>query len=153
MYAAQFDDWSSFSTNAGAIELPDSVVQEVRAAAKEVADELRDPALANEDVPLSIMFFREILDNPATASKRAAFALIRTLENLISAIVHYGLDVARSTAQKSIDQLSDSLSKNITRILSIALLTTSGLAATAVFTGSAWITQAGEIISRVLGLH
>ncbi len=82
--------------------------------------------------------------------KRAGFALIRTIENLVSSILRYASDFVQQTLEKAKETGSSAASKILVGMLSVALLGASGIAATAEQTGAGWIKQVIEIVQKQL---
>src|SRR3546814_3666204 len=79
LYVAQFPEWDQFTQKAAAIDLDEDDIAEVDIAAGEIISALtQNPSLADPEVPKTIAFVRQFLSFPGGASKRAAFAMIRT---------------------------------------------------------------------------
>src|SRR3546814_3075773 len=66
----------------------------------------QNPSLADPEVPKTIAFVRQFLSFPGGASKRAAFAMIRTTENLVSSILRHSVSFFSKTAEKTVDAAS-----------------------------------------------
>ena len=149
MYVAQFPEWEQFTDKAAAIRIDEDDVASVSRAVGEVIDTLSaHPELADPEVPRTIAFIRELLAEPGKSSKRAAFAMIRTIENLVSSIVQHSINFLRKTAEKAVDVGSSAASKIIVGLLSVALVGAVGIGPAAVNAGVPWIQQAAEIVQR-----
>lgn len=116
MYIAQFPDWVKFSENASSAELTLEDVEKVRDSSDFIASFIEN----NEGIaePKVLKAFRRIGDlarNPSASSKRAVFAVIRTIENLISKILEYTIEYFEQTIRTTI--------KATAKATSIVLLT------------------------------
>lgn len=149
----QFPEWNKFLDNAAStkIELDDVVA--LQSITKVIAQELRSkPEIVDAEVPKTISYLAEMLDNPSALGRRAAFALLRSIENMISRIFTYGADFAEKTATKTVDGASTATSKLIVvGLLSLAL---SGAASITPIASKipemAWIQTASEIVKKQL---
>jgi hypothetical protein len=149
MYAAQFPEWDQFTRKAVEIDLDDKDIAEVDAAAGEIIAALNaDPALAEPEVPKTIAFIRQFISLPGKSSKRVAFAMIRTIENLVSSIIRYSVSFLSKTADKTVDRASTATSKIITALLGLALVGATGIGPAAVHAGAPWVRQAAEIVQK-----
>lgn len=89
MFVSQFPDWRKFIENAASTE--DLSREEIRAIFN-VGQDLAEKLQANDElvdprVPKSLKLILEAIRDPGKASKRAVFAAVRTLENLIGTII------------------------------------------------------------------
>jgi hypothetical protein len=149
MYIAQFPEWEQFAQKASLIDLDEDDVAEVDIAAGEIIEALtQNSALSDPEVPKTIAFVRQFLAFPGLSSKRAAFAMIRTIENLVSSIVRYSLDFFSKTAVKVVDEGSKAASKVIIGLLGVALISASGIGTAAMQAGAPWVKQAAEVVQR-----
>jgi hypothetical protein len=91
-----------------------------------------------------------LLANPSGASKRAAYAVLRTVENLVSRIFAYGLDYFDQTAKKTVSSLSSVTAKMIVSgLLALAATGAIGLAPLSTrIQDLGWLRAAAEIIKR-----
>lgn len=149
LYVAQFPEWDQFTQKAAAIDLDEDDIAEVDIAAGEVISALADnPELADEEVPKTIAFVRQFLSFPGASSKRAAFAMIRTIENLVSSILRHSVNFFSKTTEKTVEGGSTLASKVIIGLLGIALMGASGIGPAAVRAGAPWVKQAAEIVLK-----
>jgi hypothetical protein len=120
----------------------------IAAAARKIAEETRGKEeIADPEVPKLFTQLSALVSDPARSSKRALFAVVRTLENLVLTAYSYAKDLLRKTAEKTIETLSSAAS----RVIVIA-------AASAILLGPivsslpevAWVQKATEIIIREL---
>ncbi|WP_188449987.1 hypothetical protein [Sphingomonas psychrolutea] len=87
-YLAQFPDWVRFTENAASIELTEHDRKEIHRSGQNLLNELSKPnRLIDPEVPKSIKLVLEAYGDGKKASKRTAFAVIRTIENFVSSIV------------------------------------------------------------------
>lgn len=151
MYVAQFPAWQRFSENAASVELDNLDVQRIGDAAQAVIDKLAlQPEIAEDEVPRTLKALRALIANPAQATKRAAFAVLRTVENLVAKIYQYGADFLDKTITKTIEGLSSAASKVIIGgLLAVALAATANLGGvTAKVAETAWMKTAAEIVKK-----
>ena len=149
LYVAQFPEWDQFTHKAAAIALDEHDVAQVDVAAGEVITALQEnPALADSDVPKTIAFIRRFISLPGASSKRAAFAMIRTIENLVSSILRHSVTFFSKTAERTVEAGSTAASKAIIGLLGIALMSATGIGPAAVRTGAPWVKQAVEIVQK-----
>lgn len=149
LYVAQFPEWGQFTKKAAAIELDENDISEVDAAAEELISVLNQhPELADPEVPKTIEFVRQFLSAPGTSSKRAAFAMIRTIENLVSSILRHSVVFFNKTAEKVTEVGSSAASRMIVGLLGIALVSASGIGQAAVRAGAPWVKQAADVVQK-----
>lgn len=149
MYVAQFPEWERFTQRANSIELNEEEIAEIDVAAGEVILALESqPELADPEVPKTIKLVREFMSRPGNSAKRAAFAMMRTIENLVSSIVRHSVAALEKTAEKTVDGLSTAASNIIIGLLSIALVGATGIGSAAVHAGEPWVKQAAEVVQR-----
>jgi|GEM_PF-2200166 len=149
LYVAQFPEWEQFTQRASLIDLDEEDVAEVDIAAGEIISVLsQNPELADPEVPKTIAYVRQFLAFPGASSKRAAFAMIRTIENLVSSIVRHSLNFFSKTAENVVDAGSKAATKVIIGLLGVALMSASGIGPTAIRAGAPWVKQAVEIVQK-----
>jgi len=140
MYVAQFPEWEQFTQRAASIEIDDESIVEIDLAASEVIEALEaQPELADPEVPKTIKLVRELMSHPGKSAKRAAFAMLKTIENLVSSIVRHSIVALNKTAEKTVEAISSAAAQVITGLLSIALIAASGIGPAAVNAGAPWV--------------
>lgn len=149
LYVSQFPEWEKFTERAAAVELDQANVAEIDHTAVQVIAALNaNPDLAEPEVPKTIQLVRDLMTKPGSTSKRAAFAMMRTLENLVSGIAQHVVSALNKTAEKAVDDISAAASKVFVGMLSIALLSASGIGAAAMQAGAPWVRQAAELVQK-----
>jgi hypothetical protein len=151
MYVAQFPAWQRFSENAASVELDVADVERIGEAAQAAIDKLAlQPEVADENVPKTLKALRALIANPKVASQRAAFAVLRTVENLVAKIFQYGADFLDKTITKTIEGLSTTASRVIIgSLLAVALAATANLGGiTGKVAETAWMKTATEIVKK-----
>ena len=149
MYVAQFLEWEQFTQRAASIDLDEEEIAEIDEAASEVILALEaHPDLADPEVPRTKKLVREFMSRPGNSAKRAAFAMMRTIENLVSSIVRHSVAALEKTAEKTADLLSTAASKVIVGLLSIALVGATGIGSAAVQAGAPWVKQAADLVQH-----
>lgn len=122
LFASQFPDWNRFIENAASAHIGADDIEALDKATRKVVAEIEaNPELAEPEVPKSLLRLAELVANPRTASKRAAFAVLRSLENLFSRIFSYTADFVDMTIKKT----TESVSRTIAKGAAIALLSLS----------------------------
>jgi hypothetical protein len=123
MFAAQFPEWNRFVENAAAVHINENDVAAIHATTKSLVQRLDAEAnLVDPEVPETLSRLNNLISDPRTASKRAAFAILRSIENLVSKVFSCGADLMEKTVTKTIDGLSTVASKAlIVGLLTIAL--------------------------------
>lgn len=149
MYVAQFPDWQRFSESASAVELEAGDIYRISSAAKKIISDLEsNPDIADAEVPRTIKAIQELIENPVTATIRSAFAVLRTLENLIAKAFQHGVDLLEKTAVKSVDGLSAAASKVV--IAAFLTVTLGGAVEMSPLSSkvaeTAWLRKAVEIV-------
>jgi hypothetical protein len=151
MYVAQFPDWQKFSENAASIELTQDDIRGVSETAKTLVANLEQhPEIADDEVPKTIRALQKLIDNPALATKRAAYAVLRTIENLVAKTFEYFTDFLDKTAKKTVECLSGAASVAIVvTLMKLALAGALGISPlSAKITDTAWVKAAAEIVER-----
>lgn len=149
MYVAQFPEWESFSQKAAAVELSHDDIIDIDNTASSIISTLeRHPELSSPEVPKTIKFVREFLSRPGASGTRAAFALMRTIENLVSSIVHHSISVLTQTAEKTTEKLSSAGATILVGLLGIALAGATGIGGAAYHGGTPWVQQAAQMVQE-----
>lgn len=151
MYVAQFPDWARFSENAALAEINQDDVESIRDNADSIAEYLND----NQDItePNVVRAFKQLgslLKTPAVTAKRATFAVIRSIENLLSKIFTYTIMLFEQTIKKTIDELSTKISKTIAiSIVSLGIMSASQLTGLSTkIKELSWLNNAIEIVQK-----
>jgi len=97
---------------------------------------------------------QKFIADPQKASKNAALAAARTLENLVIRVFGYGADYIDQTVKKSISDLSTTTSKIIViSLLSAALVAANNLSILEGTVGGLnWMSDAAQIVTRQIDL-
>jgi hypothetical protein len=153
MYVAQFDDWRRFCEHAASVELDAADIESIYRSSQSIIEQIhKNPDIADANVPKTLQALNALVANPRSASKRAAFAVLRTVENVVAKIFQYGADYLDQTARKTVDGLSTTTSKfAIGTLIAIALSATTNLGSVPgklVETG--WMRAAAEIVTKQL---
>lgn len=154
MYVAQFPEWQHFSEKAALAELNQQDIRQISETANALVKGLLDnPDIADPAVPKTISALMNLISDPASATKRAAFAVLRTIENLIAKAFQYGGMFLEKTAAKSIDDLSTAASKAVVvTLMTVALGSAIGLSPIAAKIGdTSWMKTAAEIVQKQIG--
>jgi hypothetical protein len=153
MYVAQFPEWQKFAENAAAINIDTETTKDIHLIADKIVNDLENnPDLADPEVPRVIKYLNDIIKDPSKAPKKAAFAVLRTLENLVIKVYQYGADFFDQTIRKTSDALSATTSKIVVfALLSLAFSGATGLVPVATkMQVSTWLTQATAIVGQQL---
>lgn len=151
MYVAQFPDWQRFAENAASADLDASDVEEINRAASQIITHIQDrPEIADSEVPKTIRAIRRLTADPATTMKKAAFALLRTVENFVATVFGFGAEFLTTTAKKTSDKVSDAVSRAaVIALMSAALAGASQMTGVSAHIAEAgWIKNAVEIVQQ-----
>jgi hypothetical protein len=151
MYVAQFDEWRRFSENALDVELDASDIKHIGDATQAIIERVMlHPEIADEEIPKTLLMLGSLIANPGQSSRKAAFATLRTVENLVARVYQHGLDFLEQTTTKSVDGLSSAASKVIVgALLAVALAATASLGAVpSKVAEAAWMKTAAEIVQK-----
>jgi hypothetical protein len=151
-YLAQFPDWQRFTQNAAENDLQNVDLTQLNVGVDSILSAIEtSPELSSPEVPRTIQLVKEFFNNPKQSTKRGAYALIKTIENLVSAICSFASDIILKTAQKLADNLSTVSSGIIVGMLTIAVAGGTGVGVAATAAGIPWLQQAGELAQGLLG--
>lgn len=102
LYVGQFPEWHRFIENAALAHFDTAAVNTIAKTAAQLTEELeKQPELAHPEVPETIKRINELLRDPSKAGRRTSFAMLRTLENLISKAFSHGADLLEMSVNKS----------------------------------------------------
>ena len=154
LFISQFPDWNRFVENAAATQLATTDVDDLRdAAAKLIVRLQNEPDLVEPEVPKTLSRLNELLTKPSSSAKRAAFAMLRSIENLVSKVFSYGAEFLDQTMSKTIAGASSITSKVLMAgLLSVALsgaVTISPVAAKV--SEMQWLKKAVQLVEEQLG--
>jgi hypothetical protein len=124
LFVGQFPEWNRFLENAATAHLESNDVEALRVASEQLVATLQSkPEVVDPEVPRTLAYLTQLLENPGSTGKRAAFAVLRSMENLISLVFNYGAEFGQKTITKTIDSASSAASKVIViTLLTIALV-------------------------------
>lgn len=153
LFVAQFPEWNRFVENAAQTELADSDIEDLHGAASKLIQSMqKQPELVEPEVPKTLLFLNKLIAQPGASSKRAAFAVLRSIENLISKVFAYSADFVDKTALKTIDGASTVASKAL--IVGLLTLALSGAASISPVAGKIgemqWLKTAVELVQKEL---
>jgi len=152
MYVAQFPEWARYSENAAIVELTEADIRRSREVATDVIVKLE--AISEQvdpEVPKTIRFIMDAVSNPGHTSKRAAYALFSTLENLFSKIFGYAASFSDDLVTQSSKKVAAWGGSAVATIFVKAVLEGAGVLAPiyARLPDSAWLRNAVEIIEQI----
>lgn len=103
MFIGQFDEWQKFCENSRSADLDEQSKNVLEHATEELADILgKNPNLSDPEVPRTLLFIKDCLNNPKMTASRTAYAALATVENLVSAVFNYTKDFLDETFRKSL---------------------------------------------------
>ena len=153
LFVGQFPEWNRFLENAATAHLEDNDVDALRVASEQLVGTLRSkPDIVDPEVPRTLAYLTQLLENPGSTAKKAAFAVLRSLENLISLVFNYGAEFGQKTMSKTIE----SASTHASRLIVITLLTIAvgGAASIGPIASKVpemtWLQTASEIVKKQL---
>lgn len=151
MYLAQFPEWIQFSEAAAGSPIDQRAEAAVVAALDSVIAATEDsPELADPEVPQTLRHLRELVIDPQRASKRAIYAAIRSVENLVIKAFSYGSSFLHETITKTSGLLSTTVSRAAAvALLSLGLSAASGLLPiSTTMEGLGWVREAVVVVQR-----
>jgi histone H3/H4 len=151
MYVAQFPEWQRFSEKAASAEFTENDIERISVTAKSLVDNLEQhPEIADDEVPKTIKALQQLITNPKLTTKRAAFAVLRTIENLVAKVFEYCTDFLDKSARKTIEGLSTATSRVIiVTMMTVALGGALGISPLgAKFPDTSWVKTAAEIVQN-----
>jgi hypothetical protein len=153
LFIGQFPEWSKFLENAATAHLENEDVEALRNASIEIIETLKaQPNVVDPEVPRTLSYLTQLLESPSATAKKAAFAVLRSLENFISLAFNYGAEFGQKTISKTIDGASSAASK----IIIAALLTMALSSATSIGPIASklpemnWLQTASDIVRKQL---
>jgi hypothetical protein len=153
MYVSQFIEWQKFTEKAALTEIgSDDVAAIHQATAKVIAELNAQPDLADPEVPKSLAALNLMIADPRGSSKRAAFAVLRSMENLVIKVFNHGADFLGRTVEKSIEKGSSLAASAVIALMTIGLAGAMGLLPIAAhLSNSSWISKAIDVVQRQMG--
>lgn len=153
LYVAQFPEWQKFADNANQVELSPDDIRELKDTAALLAQQLEDDENVDPEVPATIKFLADAVSDPARVAKRTSFALLRSLENLISVVFKFVGEAVEETANEA----KKNFTKTTGKVLAgyAALVVVSALSILPVFSkfaDTSWIKSAAPLVKLLLDL-
>jgi hypothetical protein len=153
LFVGQFPEWNKFLENAASAQFENDDIVQLKGASEVLIDRLKErPDLVDPEVPRTLSYLTQLLENPAASGKKAAFAVLRSIENLISLIFTYGAEFGQKTASKSIETASTAASKII--VITLLTLALGGAASIGPIASRvpemSWLQTASEIVKNQL---
>jgi hypothetical protein len=155
LYLGQFDDWVKFTQNAASAELTPVDVDRVFSTTARLVERLEAAGQSvNPEVPRTIAFLNSLIAVPGEASRRAAYAVLRTIENLVAKVFLYGAAFLDDLITRTSSAVSSTASKAIVVVLlTVALDGAVGLTpVVARLADAAWMEAAVEVVRRQIDL-
>lgn len=153
LYISQFDEWHRFVDSAADHDLRIGDARRAYKVGRKLVGELKaKETLADPEVPRSIELLLKAVATPDRASKRAVFALIRTIENFIAKVFSEFGGVLGATSEG----LRTGVKKGVTVAAAVAALGIAATAATEIaptaqhVLKSDWLKKAAEIVREGL---
>lgn len=151
MYLSQYPEWNKFLENVSSSHLGADDIKSIKKSAEFVIEKLeKDKNISDPEVPETLKYISEMLSRPGVSSKRAAFAVMRSIENFVSRAYLMGIDLMEQTTKKSIESCSSAISKAVAvSILTIALGAAAQISpASLKIDEMAWLKSASEIVRK-----
>jgi len=147
MYLGQFPEWCDFAQNAAVSNLTDSDAESLHFLTRKVVSKLQFSEAVESEVPRTIEFYNSLIYNPKDTNKKAIYAVLKTLENLISSIFSFGVDFVESTLESTKKLGSRTISIAIvTALFAMAISSAESLLPTALkVSESTWLKAAAKL--------
>ena len=149
MYVGQFPEWIRFSENAAMAEYDAADIRAIHSAGIDLVASLREASTTvDPEVPHTLAWMLEAIADPRKAVRRTVFAAIRTIENLVAAVLRASgmvLGGAVTGAQKGVQLATKG-------IVAVSLLTAAANVAIRVSPASvkilqaSWLGKAGKLV-------
>jgi hypothetical protein len=149
LFAGQFPDWNRFLENAASVHLTMRDIEKVSEATSKLIERLEArPEIVDPAVPATLAALLAFLRAPRDAAKKAAFSLLRSIENLVSSIYEFGVIFFEKTMKKTLDDLSTAAARTIVAsLLALALSGATGIGPLAGKIGEmTWLRTATELV-------
>jgi hypothetical protein len=151
MFVGQFPEWHTFAEKAATVNIGSAEIQQISNAAKSVIQSLKShPEVADPKVPQTLQALNNLIEDPKLATKRAAYAVWRSIENLFIKVFQYGADYIEKSIEKTIDGASSVTAKAAVLVLMSAAL--AGAASLSPIASqipeSAWIAKAVDTVRK-----
>jgi hypothetical protein len=153
LFVGQFPEWNKFLENAATAHLDNDDVTALQTASQHLVETLKTrPDVVDPEVPRTLSYLTQLLESPSVTGKKAAFAVLRSLENFISVVFNYGAEFGQKTISKTIDAASNAASKIIVAtLLTIALTSATSIGPIASKVPEMnWLHTATEIVKKQL---
>lgn len=153
LFVGQFPEWNRFLENAATAHLENHDVEALRVASEQLVGTLRSkPDVVDPEVPRTLAYLAQLLENPGGTAKKAAFAVLRSMENLISLVFNYGAEFGQKTISKTIDSASSAASRAI--VITLLTIALGGAASIGPIASKVpemtWLQTAAEIVKKQL---
>lgn len=153
MYVAQFPQWIRFSDNAASAEYTAGDVKRIYETGLSLANDLEKvKANVDPEIPRTLRWMAEAIRNPRLAAKRAIFASIRTIENLVAVVLR--------TFSSWLGSIKDGVNSGTKKVATVATVTALlyavayaglGLAPdSALGIANGWVKTASQIVLKEL---
>jgi hypothetical protein len=143
MYVAQFPEWKRFVENAADTQLAEEDIKALHHSVGQLIQNMeKEPELVAPEVPKTLLHLREMIGHPKVASRRAAYAVWRSLENFVKGVLRYVLDVAEAVRSKSVKVVSNVV---VAALLAWALNSATSIGPIARKFGEQWLDTALEV--------
>ena len=149
MYVAQFAEWQTFVQNAAEAAIEEESTDSLTDFVSELLDEMaKNRDVVDESVPSTIRFLSDLISDPSSASRKAVFAFVRTIENLIIKTFGFVIDTVQLTAEKTTEKFSEAASTALVAGLTgVGLVGAAGILPVAIrVKGLEWIQATYQIV-------
>jgi hypothetical protein len=151
MYVAQFPDWNKFSENASLAEISREDIETIDNSVQHVIKYLENnPEIAEPRVVNTFRNLRRYTRNVGNSNKKAVFAVVRSIENLLSKTFQY--------AVKFIEETAKEVRKQTVKLVATSIISLGVLGATNLFPVAlkieelSWLKNAIEIVQKQIKL-
>ena len=82
LFVGQFPEWNKFLENAATSHLETADITRLQSASEQLVETLKArPDVVDPEVPRTLAYLSQMLENPSASGRRAAFAVLRSVEN------------------------------------------------------------------------
>jgi hypothetical protein len=123
MYLSQFPDWVTYVRSLGEVKLSPADIEQLAASGRDLLAQLGKAGDAvHSEVPASIRFLLRLVADPEDTAQSTAFALIRTIENLVARIFRYGAAFLDAPISGAIEGIRKGTSSAVSKLVIAGLL-------------------------------
>jgi hypothetical protein len=102
-FVAQFPEWQRFAENVASANIMESDIEYIHmSVASFIEDTVKEEKdILDDEVPKTLQYLNSLIANPSKFSKQAAFAVMRTIENLVGSAAIFVTEIIKDTLNET----------------------------------------------------